>query len=396
MKSFTEKHLILIAVLLLNLYAVDVLAAETDYNLGLAAYEKKSFAEATTHFEKYLKANAPSPRPVLYAALSNLQSGNRARAKQLFEYLVTAFPNTKESELASTALSNTFGATKPSQPSHAVKAPANNSEEPDESDREFASLPDSAEIKFNTNASGHMQVDAYINGHLIPCWFDTGAEEVLSVDQLRAAGIAPPTGKPDTYSVGWAGKPIPVWYKEATVKIGGITRTLPLAVAADYGGLPPLVGQGFLKGYQYSIDNAGGRMLLTKKTAKGVASRAINPLYDIPCVVEDDREYVTITVNGRQIKHVLIDTGASNTILSYDVARAAGLDTTGAPAFAFSGVGGSVIMREVTADVRLGPITKTDFPIQVGGRAGNAIGQDFMSGWRFTVDRDAKLLRFFH
>jgi hypothetical protein len=61
-----------------------------------------------------------------------------------------------------------------------------------------------------------------------------------------------------------------------------------------------------------------------------------------------------------------------------------------------TGVGGNVSMRVCYYDLRLGPITRKDFRVLVGGQAGNCIGQDFMEGWRFKVDRQKNLMRFFH
>jgi hypothetical protein len=94
---------------------------------------------------------------------------------------------------------------------------------------------------------------------------------------------------------------------------------------------------------------------------------------------------------------VLVDTGASSTIISLPQATAAGIVIpASAPYMAIQGVGGDLEVRQVTVDLRLGPIVRNDFPVLVGGTHGSAIGQDFMSGWRFTVDRDRGLLRFFH
>lgn len=393
MKSFTETYLILASVLVLNILIPPcaLAASETEYALGLALYQKKSYAEATAHFEKYLAGNTPTARSVLYAALSNLQSNKGARAKQLFEYLVQNFPSSKEAELGATALANSFGVVG-TQRAKSAGSHSNSEPEPGE----MARLPDTAEIKFNSGESGHMEVNAYINGKLIKCWFDTGADEILSADHLREIGIEAPSGKPDSYSIGWAGTQVPIWYKEVTLKVGPLTRTLPIAVSKEASDLPPLIGQGFVKGYQYAIDNAAGRMLLTKKSSSSRASTSQNKLYDIPCIVEGDREYVTISVNGKTCKNVLIDTGAACTILSKEAANALGLDLSDAQVVAGQGVGGIVEFREVDVDIQLGPIKKMNFSVKVGGMGTSAIGQDFMSGWRFTVDREAKLLRFFH
>jgi predicted aspartyl protease len=267
----------------------------------------------------------------------------------------------------------------------------------DQYQKEYAKLPDTTEIKFRSGEHGHMLVDAQVNGRPMQCWFDTGANAYFGLNNLRQAGLPIPKGDPDTATRGWAGKPVSAWNITVPVKLGGITRVIPALVSEEWD-KPPLIGQEFLRDYQYSIDSGGGRMTLTKKEFhKAKSSAPVHSLYDVPCLVEHDREFVTLVINGRRCDHVLIDTGAAMTILSEPMAASLGIEIpASAPTYVGVGVGGEFRMREVEADVSLGPVSKRGFPIRIGGKAGSAIGQDFMSGWRFSVDRDAKLLRFFH
>ncbi|MCA9803635.1 MAG: aspartyl protease family protein [Cyanobacteria bacterium HKST-UBA02] len=262
---------------------------------------------------------------------------------------------------------------------------------------EFAALPDQTEIRFRPGPQGHMLVDAKINGKPIQCMFDTGASGYFGFNHLREAGLPIPKGKPDDYATGWAGRPVPTWSMTVKATLGGMTREIPVRVAEQFD-MRPLLGQEFLRDYHYSIDSSGGRMLLTKKTAmKTPTKEALNSLYDVPCEVENDREYVTLKVGKASCSHVLIDTGASSTIISYPDAQALGIEIPrDAPYLSGGGVGGFITFRQVYLDLSLGPIRKHDFPVNIGGNAGCAIGQNFMSGWRFTVDRERKLLRFFH
>lgn len=264
---------------------------------------------------------------------------------------------------------------------------------------EYASLPDKAEFRYTPGEQGHMIVTAYVNNRPIQCMFDTGASGFFGVTHCASVGINPPrpTDKADGVTRGWAGKSVPVYNRTAKVRIGNLTRTLPVRVSPMWNEMP-LLGQEFLRDYRYSIDQAGKRVELWKKTAATAETkRSFNRLYDIPCKVENDREYVSVKIGEGVVSDVLIDTGASNTIVSMEDARSLGLsiDPNG-PYSTFSGVGGGVKMYPVFADIELGPIKKSGFRVLVGGHAGSAIGQDFMSGWRFTVDREAKLLRFFH
>ena len=264
---------------------------------------------------------------------------------------------------------------------------------------DYDSLPDTAEIRFFPGDHGHMVVDAHINGKPTRCMFDTGANEFFSLDQLSRCGVTIPANKPpDGSAAGWAGKPIPVWKVTVPIKVGTITRTLEVR-AAQEGVTMPLIGQGFIRDYQYSIDRSGGRMTLYKKTSKLAKEQSTekHSLYDVACTVEGEREFVHLTINGRRVGPVLVDTGAANTIISKNLANSAGVEIpANAMSGTISGVGGELPVRQVFVDLQLGPVGKRDFPILVGGSGMSAIGQDFMSGWRFTVDRDKQLLRFFH
>lgn len=263
--------------------------------------------------------------------------------------------------------------------------------------KEYAKLPDTAEIRFRPGEQGHMLVDAQVNGRSMQCWFDTGANAFFGLNNLRQAGLPLPTGDPDTATRGWAGKTVSAWTMTIPVKLGSMTRMIPALVSSEWE-KPPLLGQEFLRDYQYSIDSAGGRMLLTKKHVQSAKPLApAHSLYDVKCDVNNDREYVTLMVNGQRCHGVLIDTGAAFTIISKPMADSLGIVIPkGAPYYQGSGVGGEFTLREVECDLRLGPVFKQGFPVRIGGEAGCAIGQDFMSGWRFSVDREQKLLRFFH
>ena len=108
------------------------------------------------------------------------------------------------------------------------------------------------------------------------------------------------------------------------------------------------------------------------------------------------RDYVTMTINGKKLE-VLIDTGAnSSTFNPADLAAIGVRVPEDAPRKVASGVGGSFSLQTIYADCRLGPIWKKDFPIDVGGSAGSAVGQDLLSSQRFTIDREKNLMRFFH
>lgn len=367
--------------------------ASASFSEGLNAYQQQNYPRAVQLFEHCQSTEKPTPKLIYYCSLANLNNKNRSRGEQLLNYLVKSFPNSTEAKAAQDTLSLLKAG---SQSDSYSSAPDSNSSSKTVEDPEFASLPQTAKIRFRHGDNGHMVVDAYLNGHPIKAMFDTGANTFLSTNALKSAGIAPPGRPPDTFAHGWAGTPVPCWRMKMQIKVGELTRNQTITFQkspAEGDTLLPLIGQDFINGYKYSIDEAGGWINLVKK---GGETATYNPAYDVPCVKRGKDDYVPLEVNGKKIA-AFIDTGAAATIIDdLTFARLGVPMPSDAPYVGMTGVGGGFTCRQVELDLRLGPIRKNNFRVLVGGTAGNGIGQDFMSGWRYTVDHDRNLLRFFH
>ncbi len=258
----------------------------------------------------------------------------------------------------------------------------------------LSNLPAESKIRFLTGEQGHMLVDAYVNGRPIRVMFDTGAPGVLlGTNHLSQLGLSRPSEAPTTSVRGWAGKGVPAWEKVLDVRMGDITRRL-LCTIMDSDREEPLVGYAFVEGLPYEIDQKGRCMVVRNPAAQ--QSRAVNPLYDIPCRIVNTKPVVPVRVEHKTTDF-FIDTGASSTIMNYSTFLRLGMEMpSNARTMYGGGVGGSVAFKEVEMDITFGPIHKSGFPVMVGGAAGNAIGQDFLEGWKFTVDDKQQLLRFFH
>lgn len=258
---------------------------------------------------------------------------------------------------------------------------------------DLASLPERASFYFTRAAHGHMAVDITINGHPIKAWFDTGAGAFFYKDQLREAGIDTSAARPAGSTHGWAGVPVSVLSMPADVRLGSLTRRINIRMEESTTGAGQnLIGQDFIKGYQYEIDDKAGRVNLVKSL--GNNGNQFDRLYDVPCRVQGKRDIVELEVNGRKID-ALLDTGSSSTIIDPRMARQLGLETTG-EVERMVGVGGSTAASVAEANLRLGPINRNNFRVLIGGSGGSCIGQDFMEGWRVKMDREHSLLRFFH
>jgi predicted aspartyl protease len=259
--------------------------------------------------------------------------------------------------------------------------------------KELATLPDTAHFYFKKGPSGHMEVDLMINGHPVKALFDTGASAFFYKDQLKEAGLDLNKAKVGQGARGWAGVKVDTEIIPAVVKLGTMTRNINITMQETTGHLGQnLIGQDFIKGYQYEIDDKGGRVDLKKTLAS--ANSKIDRLYDIPLEVVGTKDYIGFSVNGVYAK-AFIDTGASNTIFNALWAAKAGIQPTGETVH-MSGVGGNVEMQRAYVTIRIGGMYRENFPVLIGGAAGCALGQDLMDGWRYKVDRERKLLRFFH
>lgn len=409
---------------------------------GIALFNKGKYVEAAAVLNAALKANPKDPKAAsywYYLGCCYYQARQNSQAVEVFRYIRNAFPQGVEARLAGEMLSRLEASASPA-PVAAAAAPseakspasADEDEQPEDEDvrkaaqevaelamgkrqgnisesavnalrkaatkanearpGDLGTLPDDGKFYFQRNQSGHMVVNAELNGRPITCMFDTGAGAHFGKNQLTAAGVDFTKAKPCGYTYGWAGVPIPIWRLEMDVKLGNMTRKIPITIEDDMT-LLPLLGQDFVRGFQYEIDDKGGVVNLHKSFA---SNQKQDSLYDVPCTRKGRDDVVDLTVNGRKTE-AFIDTGAFATIIHPSIAQRLGIQVPDDAEIVYgSGVGGDTRMRAVYVDLRLGPIHKPEFRVLIGGHAGTCIGQDFMEGWRVKVDRERNLLRFFH
>jgi len=403
-----------IAICLIAFFAANpqVEAAQSDYELGVEQYKKGDYANAALSLDKALKANQTDPAIWYYDALCYHQLKNWALATSRYKTLAKYYPNTPAGKLAIAFLKKhdpSFVETVAATPvtastplkksdnaaaSTSEKLPTDeSSNEEDELEKELAKLPDKAHFYFKKGPSGHMEVDLLINGHPVKAEFDTGASAFFYSDSLSESGVDLNKSKQGRMARGWAGKSVFTKTMPAEVKLGSMTRKIDITIASNSGDLGHnLIGQDFIKGYQYEIDDKGGRVDLKKILE--LKAKDVNPLYDIPLTVKGTKDYIPIQINGKKV-NAFIDTGSFATILSAGQAKLLGLTFSG-ESQKLMGVGGSVTMDKAYVDIQIGGLRQSNFPVLIGGSGGCAIGQDLMNGWRYKVDRKNKLLRFFH
>src|SRR5262245_51359530 len=70
-----------------------------EWKSGVQAYTQKDYKTAAAHFERCMAAGTTDATTAYYLALSSMQAGNMPRAKQMFQYITTNFPNSREANL---------------------------------------------------------------------------------------------------------------------------------------------------------------------------------------------------------------------------------------------------------------------------------------------------------
>ncbi len=354
------------------------------------------------------------PTRLYYSGYCYHKLGDMGNARNVFLTLVRTYPSSREAQMAETFLkqmsarstddiSTTQNA---GQTANNVAAASNSSgkqiennaqvnDDSDEAPSDLAGIPDTSKIYFSVGEQGHMYVDASVNGRPIKCMFDTGATGfTLGFNHLRQCGLPIPNGNPQGANSGWAGRAVPIWYMDVNLKVGPITRKIRAKVQEEMS-MEPLIGYAFMKGLKYEIDSKGKCMIVTKPSHSGSASQD-NQLYDIPCKMISTKAIVPLRINNKTIP-AMVDTGSNATIINAATAAGLGIEIPAdAPTEYAGGIGGLTTFRVVEMDLRFGPISKQSFPVRIGGSAGNAIGQDFLAGYRFTIDQDKSMLRFYH
>ncbi len=419
---------VLASLFVLAAFAIpSVVAADSLFDAGLKAYKAGDYAKACGNFEQALKKSQSDPNLWYYDALCFHQLKNWPMATSRYKTIATYFPQTAAGKAAIDALKKLDPSFVPSaQAGASESASASSSSSGGRSGavggkvsasagaspggaldpsrlkqslddaalaKEMATLPDTAHFYFKHGPGGHMEVDLMVNGHPVKAYFDTGASAFFYADQLKEAGLDLNRAKEGGGAAGWAGVTVATTVIPAQVTLGTLTRKLDITMQETTSGIGRnLIGQDMVKGYQYEIDDKGGRVDLRKAIA--LKASDINPLYDIPTAVVEGNDVITLSVNNKTTT-AFIDTGASNTIFSNDAAAQLGIQPTGELVH-MTGVGGPVTMQKAFANIRIGGMYRESFPVLIGGSGGCALGQDLMDGWRYKVDREHKLLRFYH
>jgi predicted aspartyl protease len=374
-------------------------ANSNKFTAGVSAYNRGDYKDASVLFQKVVAESPGNVNALYYDAICNSRLKNWPAAIALYKKILQISPDSAAGGDARIALNEIDASSRTAAGSAATPVasvqivPSITPTTSSSNDSSSDGLPNTAHFYFTKEPGGHMSVDLMVNDHPMKAWFDTGASAFFYKDQLQESGVDTDNAVPGGKATGWNGVGIPVMKMPAKVSLGTFTRTIDIYMQNETSGLGHnLIGQDLIRGYQYNIDDIGGRVDLTRNGA--TTAQKFDPLYDIPLVNIRGRDTVQLDVNGTKVP-AFLDTGAVFSMLDPKLAPNLGLDYTGGSE-RLGGVGGTFQAQLATANIRLGPMNKQNFLFRVGGTAGTCLGQDFMQNWRCEIDRENHLLRFFH
>lgn len=385
-------------------------ATAEPYSEGIEFYNQRNFQRAASCFETAIARSPENTNAIYYAALTYQQLRNNPRAIELYKQLATRYPGSRGGKLAIQALqglgagvggggSSSASATTRSY-SRSYGGSSFASEDPD-----IARLPAQERLHFRTEDNGGkpvLWVSGAVRSTPIDFVFDTGADHtVIGMDHLAKIGLSKPSGPPSGHSMGVGNAVTANWVIPTDVRVGGIVRrNFPLLVT-DRSGVPALLGRNFMEPYNYTIDTAGGSILMNKKvvaTASGAGGYSNTSQGGVPFKRERGGGIlVSVEVNGRPIE-MLFDTGAQSCLFSRrDINRLGITVPADAETEVTHGVGGAMPgLKFPVSRMRCGPIDKTNVPITVVEQnfGEPLLGQAFFHDYQYTIDDQNNVIRF--
>jgi clan AA aspartic protease (TIGR02281 family) len=289
-------------------------AANPAYDKGVSLYNQKNYRAAAQQFEAAMQAAPDDANVIYYCALCAQLSNNRARARQLFEYVTQRFPQSRVAGMAQTALSG-LSSLSNSTSSSAGESSASSSSPSRQGESELASVPDLVRVPFEKQGND-ITVMVQVNGRSVPFILDTGAAAVaVGRNHLKDWGISSSEAK-ETSEVGGVGDgKAKAWIQRVDLKLGQIFRKNFPVMVMDHMPTEPLLGQTFLRAFNVSVDDNSRMVLLAKKggtASRDIAHRSYSGI-EVPFTRGPGGHMMVMTrVNGKPFI-MMFDTGCERT-----------------------------------------------------------------------------------
>ncbi|MCC6978640.1 MAG: retroviral-like aspartic protease family protein [Candidatus Melainabacteria bacterium] len=371
--------------------------ADSPYDSGVKSFGQRNYQQALTFFSNAESAGKRDANTYYYKALCYQQLKEYTRARDLFTYVRTNFPDSDAAVLCEQALVRfNYKAVTPAPAASAASPGAGNQVQ--ETVVPFTRYP----------TGSHIFVKVLVNGQPVTMMLDTGAsittfpQSVLTkagvkVQAVRNALRVTGVGGETSASVG-----------RVMIQFGEITQSVACCIQDDAvgGAAPetPLLGQTFLSAFNYRINYNANTIQLSrirpdavKKPKRGVAAYSRDQNV-VPFTREGNLMLVVVKVNGRECE-MIFDTGAANVNFSDKTLAALGVNVPiNSRRQLSSGVGGNREGYGFSLDeVQMGSVVKNHVRASMASYSTipkPLLGFSFLEGTDFIVDNESSVLRF--
>jgi hypothetical protein len=253
-------------------------------------------------------------------------------------------------------------------------------------------------VPFDLTPGNQIRFTVQVDGQPVAAILDTGVSfTALSRAYVDAHGLKVRSGG----SASAIGGLVPIgWIDTGTIRFGGLTRTggsisvatLPANATGSARAIDMLVGRDLTAGYALDIDYdarrfrllPSGRMPFTGATA--------------PLAISPDRLVYTgeVTLNGRRLRPMIVDTGDGNAItFSAEAWATASLIPRARTSTISFGLGGAIVSDLAILDtLQSGALSAANVEVQIEDKAGfsqqlgmaGRIGSGFLQNYRVLLD----------
>jgi len=373
-------------------------AMAEDFADGVTAFRNKDFKRASRIFENLKSAGGDLSQVFYYSAVTHESLGDYRKAASEYMTVVKNFPRSEAGKLAVVALQRPTFSTLVQNAASPQRNPS------------LDTLPKETWVPYKLQRKAAIVVEASVDGRPCDMTFDTGAAACcITFDQLRALGIPPPTGKPDTMAGGaGSSERMGAWTLHLDLKLGKIERRqFPILLLDTH--LPtPLLGENFYHDYAYTIDSASKSLIFKQHGAQSAATAYGSSagltvgsngkyVYNVPFTLEGKSIIVNANIEGKMVP-MIFDTGADLSTFTTTQVGQLGLPfvSTGQTVM-MAGVGGKSAAKIYhLSSVRLGPIDSEMFCVvtEVGVMPHPLLGQNYFKNYQYTIDHSSHVIRF--
>lgn len=366
---------------------------------GVTLFNQKQYEAAMPLFTR--AAQQGNVRATYYLGLCHQQLRHDDRAIELFKHIKTNFPKSDEAQYCNAFLeklpASAAVTVAPKTDLDKLKAKVEQL-----SAAQWKALPDTARIPFQMK-TGHMYVQAKVNGRYCDIVFDTGASAcVMSLHEYPDLFSAADIEKAPSVPVARPHGVVAMKVVSGEVTVDRVTRKLTILLTREPG--VSVIGQNFFKEYSYEID--GFYIRLTKAPYSSPIAEADNKpasrpsvnatstvsaapgktakvdKYSVPFKREGNVMLVDLLVNGRSTK-AIFDTGCApdGVVMPMNLVEKLGIQSNSDGYFA--------------ENVEIGPITRKYARVHfANGLHELLIGPKFFGDRRYIVDPSSNLIKF--